>query len=354
MLARLRLWAAWLLIVAAQTAPGHTVYGRLTLSQMVTGADTIVIARIVDPEAELAVGEDQRRPVISAEILDVLKGDASRGPVLVARHGHGHTDYKNEDRALLFLTRIERHRELHALVATGKIDYVTLQETSANFRLAGGDQQTLVAAVRDYVALEQIEEPDERLRALKHLTLGLLSSPDDQVAVSAARDLAATADARLIDEELVPDLLTIVHEQDVLIGVRVTVLAMLEQQGLTDTASHWARLVSESEGADVKPAIRAAGAHPSEPVAKSLIEIVLEGPSPDAAEAAIALGWPGNDSAVPPLTGALDSGDSRLGLAAIRGLYRISTSDARKALDEAAKSHPDPAIRRRASAALRQ
>jgi hypothetical protein len=350
-----RSWAAWLLLIlVTQPAPGHLVYGRLTLSQMVHGADAVVVARIIDEEAVLAVDTHQRRPVISAEILEVLKGGARPGPALVARHGHGHTSYQKDERALLFLTSIDRHRELQALKKTGRVDYVSLQETSANFRLDGPHRERLLAAVRDYANLAAIDEPDERLAALQTLTLELLRSPDGRIAASAARDLAPTAQTRMIDEEAVPQLVALVHDEEVLIGVRVAVLATLGQQDLVETAPHWARLVAESESADAKTAIRAAGAHPSEAVARALLTVVSKGSPPEAAkaaEAAVAVGWPGNDAAVPTLARALESDDARLRLAAIRGLSGIATAAARETLEKAAASHHDPAVRRRAAAA---
>ena len=44
--------------------------------------------------------------------------------------------YARGEQALLFLTDIERHRELSALAGTGEVEYVSLQEHGANFRLA--------------------------------------------------------------------------------------------------------------------------------------------------------------------------------------------------------------------------
>jgi HEAT repeat protein len=82
--------------------------------------------------------------------------------------------------------------------------------------------------------------------------------------------------------------------------------------------------------------------------------VVSKGSPPEAAkaaEAAVAVGWPGNDAAVPTLARALESDDARLRLAAIRGLSGIATAAARETLEKAAASHHDPAVRRRAAAA---
>ncbi len=349
-----RRWRWLLPLLAAVPALGHVIYGRVTLSQLVAGADVVVIARIVDPEATLALGEDQRRPVVAAEFLDVLKGDAAPGPALVARHGHGYATYARGEQALLFLTDIERHRELSALAATGDVDYVSLQEHGANFRLEAPHRRALLDAVRRYVNLESIRDVGGRLAALQALTMDLLRSPDERLASSAARDLAATGALGAIAPDQVPELVAIVHDDGVSVGVRIAVLAELEHQALVEAPPHWAKLVAGSEGADVRPVARAAGAHPSGPVAVALISVVREGAPVNAAEAAMALGWPGNDAAVPALTQALESKHKRLALAAIRGLSGIGTLSAHKALTAAAESHPDPDIRRRAAGATRQ
>jgi hypothetical protein len=348
-------WVRWLLpLLAAAPALGHVIYGRITLSQLVAGSEVVVIAKIVDPEAALAIGEKQRRPVIAAEFLQVLKGEAARGPALVARHGHGYLSYARGEQALLFLTDIERHRELNALAETGEVRYVSLQEHGANFRLATPQRQALIDAVRAYVGLDAIREVDDRLAALQALTMDLLRSPDERLASSAARDLAATGALGAIATDQVPELVAIVQDEGVPVGVRIAVLAELEHQALVEAAPHWARLVAESEGADLRAAARAAGAHPSGPVAVALIEVMRTGAPEDAVEAAVALGWPGNDPAVPALTRALESKHKRLALAAIRGLSGIGTLSAHKALTAAAESHPDPDIRRRAGGATRQ
>jgi HEAT repeat protein len=73
-----------------------------------------------------------------------------------------------------------------------------------------------------------------------------------------------------------------------------------------------------------------------------------------AAAAAIALGAPDNASAVEPLVGALSNASPTVRTAAIRGLGKIATPGARRALEAAASSHPDPKTRRRAQAEVRK
>jgi HEAT repeat protein len=67
----------------------------------------------------------------------------------------------------------------------------------------------------------------------------------------------------------------------------------------------------------------------------------------------MALGTSGNVAMVGPLAEALTNGEPRLRNAAIRGLGQIGGPEAQKALEHAARTHPDPATRRSARAKLR-
>jgi HEAT repeat protein len=137
------------------------------------------------------------------------------------------------------------------------------------------------------------------------------------------------------------------------IETRIGLLAELERRGLLDGAPHWLRLLRTTRGPDRLAVIPVAGLRQSAPVQAELEKILFE-PDVDAASAAaVALGSRGNVAAVAPLTKALHSRDARLATAAIRGLGRIGTPEARAAIDAAAAAHPDPAVRRRAQAEAR-
>jgi HEAT repeat protein len=119
---------------------------------------------------------------------------------------------------------------------------------------------------------------------------------------------------------------------------------------LVEGASRWAELLRTTAGSDRIAVVRASAAHPSQAVTHELIQL-LENPDREvAAAAAVALGVPGNGAAVAPLATLLGDPESRVRMAAIRGLGRIATDGARQALEAAATSHPDAATRRRAAA----
>ena len=85
-----------------------------------------------------------------------------------------------------------------------------------------------------------------------------------------------------------------------------------------------------------------------------LVKLLSVTDVPTAAAAALALGTPGNQEAVEPLSKALSSDERRISMASIRALGTIGTSEARDALASAASSHPDPSVRKRAAAEVRR
>jgi HEAT repeat protein len=132
--------------------------------------------------------------------------------------------------------------------------------------------------------------------------------------------------------------------------VRVALLAELERRKLVPGPPQWVRLLRETQGADQIAVVRAAAAHPSDPVTQELIALLASQEALLVSAAAISLGVPGNEKAVAPLGKLLGSGEERVRNSAIRGLGRIGTPSAQSVLAKTAESHSDPATRRRARA----
>ena len=349
-----RLALASLLALAAAPARPHVVYGRPSLHRLVADADLVARVRILDAGGWLVVEDPPlRRPVVTAALEEVWKGETPAEPVRFAQHGHGVAPYAKGEEVLLFLRRLDRSRELAHLAAQSDLRWVSLQEHDAKLPLAPASRPAYAAAVRGYLALESIPDPGSRLAAHRRLTLELLKSAEPALADSALADLVTAGGKPLLTEAEVPAVLSLVDDPGVRIGVRVALLALLEERGLVAAPPRWARLVAAAAGPDRRAAIRAAGAHPSPEVTAELTRLLDGGDPETAAEAAVALGAPGNDDAVAPLASVLAGGDPRLGRAAVRGLGRIGTPRAREALETAAESHPDADIRRRALAELR-
>jgi len=327
-------------LAAGTASRAHVVYGTATLRGLVRETDLVARVRIVDVGGALALQE----PIVVAESLEVIKGNAIDGPLRFVQHGHGVPLYTKGQEVALFLQRIERSRELGSLA--GQVAWVSIQEGEA-----WASSPSLVGALRAYAALDRLP-PAQQPRALRRLTVELLASSDPRLASEAVRDVALAGTAPIVTAEDLPALEMLLGSAAAPIGVRVALLAELERRGLVEGPAHWAKLIRETPGSDRIGVVRAAGAHASAAVTRELVGLLASDDPVLVAAAAISLGAPGNREAVEPLAKLLASDEERVRLAAIRGLGRIGTPDAQARLAQAAATHPDPATRRRAGAAI--
>jgi uncharacterized protein YjeT (DUF2065 family) len=349
-------WTAALalgLALATAGASAHVVYGTRTLRLLTLESDLVVRMRIVDPGTAVALGDSgERETLATGQVLDTLKGTLEDERLRFVQHGHGTPTYEPGEEAVIFLQRIERSRELGASAVADHVRWVSLQEAGARYLLDDAFRGVFLKALRDYAALEALPIAQQPA-ALRRLTVELLASPDPRLASSAVRDLALAGEAPIVTADDVPALVPLLASPATPVGVRVALLAELERRGLVEGPPHWARLVRETRGRDRFNAVRAAAAHPSEPVTRELLALLGDDDPLLVSTAAISLGALGNETAVEPLAKLLASDEHRVRLAAIRGLGRIGTPSARKQLAQAAAQHPDPGTRRRAGAEIR-
>ncbi len=346
---------AGLLLVAATTAGAHIVYGRPTLLGLVGGSDLIAHVRVVDPAAMVVLDDTREsRPVVRVELLEVFKGDGEPGdPLRFASHGHGVAEYGAGEEALVFLAPLARSRELDALRAAG-LHWVSFQEHDARYPLSAATRAPVLAAVRGYVEAESLSQPDERMKALRVVTLSLLTSGDARLGASAVQDLVLADAIPLVTPEDVPRLLAeVISSQDAPIGVRVGLLAELDRRGLVKGAPLWLALLGTTAKPRLLQVVRAAGQHPSLEVDAALIGMLAGSDDELAATAAMALGNPAHANAVEVLAGSLARAEPRVRMAAIRALGRIGTPRAQEVLQTVASTHEDAATRRRAAAEVR-
>ena len=335
-------------------APAHVVYGGTTLRALTLESDLVVRASIVDPSAELWLEEPQEREsVVVAEVLEVLRGASEAEELRFVQHGHGVPLYASGEEVLLFLERIERSPELGASAVASRIRWVSAQEAGTRFALDARTRARVTAAVRAYAELARLPAA-ARLDALRGITVRLLASPEPELAGSALRDLVLAGDVPILTRDDLPALEPLLARTATPIGVRIGLLAELERRGLVDGPGRWAEFVRTTSGPDRLAAVRAAGAHPSEPVARELARLLASEDALLVASAAVALGSPGSDAAVAPLAKLLGSGEPRVRAAAIRGLGEVATASAREALAKVAASHPDADTRRRAGAEMKR
>jgi hypothetical protein len=345
--------AGFLLVAAA--ARGHIVYGRPTLLGLVGGADLVAHVRVVDPDATVVVKETgERRPVVRVELREVFKGAGEPGESLrFASHGHGVAEYAKGEEALVFLTPVTRSRELDVLADAG-LQWFSSQEHDARYLLTPETRARLLAAVRGYVAAEALSEPEARVKALRGVTLDLLTSGDARLGASAVQDLVLAGPIPLVTAEDVPRLLAdVISSPEAPIGVRVGLLAELQRRGLVEGAPLWLALLRNTVKPQLLQVVQAAGHHPNPEVDAALVGMLAGDDDEVAAAAALALGDPAHAGAVEALALALERPEPRVRMAAIRALGRIGTSEAQEVLETLAETHKDPATRRRATAEIR-
>jgi len=347
---------ATLCLLTGEIASAHIVMGTRSLHLLVAEADVVVRARVIDPEfVFISKDGSTMRQLIEIKVLEELKGRTGKETLRFAQDGHDVARYAAGQEALFFLRPIAKSRELHALAVSGGPSYVSSQEHTELFLVEGEYGPALLSAARKLARSELAATTSERIALLRAATLELLTSGDPELGASGLASLVLTPQAALITAADLPQLEELIANRDVSVGLRAGLIAELERRGFIDGEAHWLALLEGAAPTDLPTAIRAAGAHSSAAVNAYLLR-VLEDPKTRteiAAECAIALGASHDVAAVGALTEALVEGEPRLRNAAIRGLGQIHGAEARKALEQAAQSHPDSTTRKRARAELR-
>lgn len=342
-------------LVAAASAYAHFAVSRQSMRVLIADADLVVHARLLEVDQLVeTVGRDSwERQALRALVLDVIKGPAKTGESLrFLQHGHGAPRYREGDEVLLFLRKLSRSAELSGLASSDGLQWYSRQEQNDAYDLAPSVRETTVAAARTYAAIESMP-PDRQTQALHEITVKLLRSKDPRLWRSALRDLAAKPETIPVTSRDVPRLLHVVDDAQRSIQLRIGLLIELDRRGLVESKSRWVQWLQTSPQADRLAVIEAAGLHPSPAVRAELVRILKGTDMALGAAAAVALGFPGHNEAIEPLSETLLSTDARLAMAAIRGLGNIGTPEAAQALRAAAESHPDPKVQRRAQAELR-
>ncbi len=328
-------------------AGAETGFAAAGLRQLTRDADAIVRARIVTAAATIEAG-GVAYPMVHAEVLATLKGTIAPGALAFASVGSGAPRFVDGEEVLLFLRQIERVPELAATPLPTVLGWAVIPNAGEKIVLDDAARGPITAAVRRYVALHVIPDPETRDEALRTLSLELLKSGNPFLVTSVLRDLAPGGDAGALTIADLPTMAPLIENPRVPIGTRISLVAELERRGLVFGPARWVRLLRTSRGTDRLAVIRALGDHPSAGVNDQLLQMLDDRNVAIATAAATALGVPGNVDAVRPLTVSLGRTDQALCLAALRSLARIGTQSARQALEMVAARHPDPELRRRA------
>ena len=338
---------------AAGAAHGHVVLGTTTVQLRTLQSDLVARVRIVDPAVELVLQDPElRETVVTAEVLEVLKGQYGEKGLRFVQHGHGIAPYEAGDEVLLFVDRIARSPELGKSRIAAHVGWVSQQETGAKFALDEATRDDFSAAVRAYAALLALS-PTAHPDAARRITLQLLASPHQALAGSALRDVVLASDVKFFSAADLPALTAVLDAPETPIGIRIGLLAELERRRLIDGPPRWAGLLRTTQGAEQLAVVRAVAAHPSDAVAQELAKLLASSDPQLVSSAAVSFGSLPRDVAVAPLAALVTSGEPRVRMAAIRGLGRVGSPAARQALAQAAASHPDSATRRRAAAEVK-
>lgn len=333
---------AILVATGSATAEGTAA----SIRKLTLESDGIVRVRIVAATATIDAG-GIAYPLVHADVLATLKGTIAPGALAFANVGTGSAAFVDGEDVVVFLRQIDRFAELAATALPSRLRWAAV--ANAGEKLAS--RPLVIDAIRGYVALDTIPDPDTRGDALRALTLQLLKSGDSQLVTSVLRDLAPGGDAGALTLADLPAMVPLIESSRVPIGTRIALVAELERRGLVFGPARWVRLLRTSHGADLLAVIRAVGEHPSAGVSAQLIEFLADRDLAVATAAATALGVPGNVEAVRPLAASLARADAPLRNAAVAALTRIGTQSARQALELVAARHPDPDLRRRADVA---
>lgn len=345
--------AVWALVCLSWSAQAHIVYGSDTLQLLIFQSDLVLLARIADPAAPIVFKDPTvRETVVEAEVLASFKGDVDLGAIRFVQHGHGVVRYTQDAEVLLFLKKIEQSRELAGTAVAAVVDWVSQQEITEAYVFDRNSRDDYLAAVRAYTLISA-RPAEKRAAALNNLTLDLLGSQQPRLAVSALRDLALSGDAYVINAQQLKNLEALVADAEAPIALRIGVLGELERRAIVDAAPRWVSLLSSTQGANRLAVVRAVRVHPSNEVTAKLIDLLHHSDQHVVAAAAISLGVPGNAAAVAPMAKLMTSDESRVRMAAIRGLGRIGSKAAWTVLEQIAGNHSDRATQRRAAAELR-
>jgi len=317
-----------------------------TLWQRAFESEIVVHARIIHPRWEIPIGEPPTPyPVVEAEVLEVLRGDIAPGRLTFARDGHEHPPYALGQDTVLFLRPIAASAALASTTVAANVEWASLPTAVENVRLTANNRTAYLTAIRSYAAIADMPQSAERGARLRTLTIELVISPEPALAHSALRDLALAGNAPLLTRAEAGRIGQLVFDPTVPIETRLALLHETERRRLIFGPTAWARMLRETQGAELGVVMKAVRGHQS--VAVNLeLEKMLKGPDRALAiAAASALGSFGNIKAVRPLLRELDSPDPALRRAIVRGLGGIRTQSARQALDLVAANHPSPDTR---------
>lgn len=352
---RVRLCAASVAVAFVITAQSprlaaHILPDTVTLSQRTASADLVVLARITGSNpiinSENSINTQPLQPLVEADIEETLRGAAPPKRLRFVPHRHSSESYKNGEELILFLKKKDSPN------AGREYQWTSIDDFADRISLDPSNKSAFISAVRAY-AQSLASTAQDRKEAFRTTTIGLLSADQPRLAAFALRDLLNAQDALAILPEDLPKLEQLIENKKHSIALRTALLSELSRRQLIQSDTAWLNLLNNTSAPDLATVTKSL----PKPLSAALtaeLERLLTAPSPEAVKAAtLALGSPGNESALAPLLTALEASDQpSVKLALVEAIARIGSPSAQQKLQEIARQHPDANLRRSAQTEL--
>lgn len=311
----------------------------------------IVVAGVIDEWSEqLKAGHSERNGFGLLRVEETLKGEVPAGTSLrFEASGIHQPTYPPDEHVLLFLNRIPDSNPPH---------YLTMQNSLERIGLGSDSAATILGAVREYVAIEQIHEPGVKLERLKTATLRFLASSLPILWQNALLDLSTRSDLPL-DSSDVAILRGLTMDETRPGILRVGCVAKLKAMGSTRNRLAL-KAMEDVVSSNAAPFVRALAATALQEIGapSSLPTLVaaLQDSSPAVREAAAnGLGRLRRSDAIPPLARTARSDSNRLvRFSALKAIARIGGAVAEQALAELRKHSGDPKVSQQIDLARRE
>jgi hypothetical protein len=285
----------------------------------------------------------------------VLKGQTDQRRIPFVNLRRGIPRYAPGARALLFLTRIEKERELAGRGLGEGIRWFTYQEPEQAYGVEGKEGEALVAGVARLIRIEKLPE-ERRFEALREVLLAFAESDVPTLRVDALHELHEIGDVKeTLRKEDVERLDRTLERREAPVVDRVALIEILSEVPGFDAAGRLVEILGEAATVEERLDVLTALVPHADRRGDAQLRKLLQDPEPLVrAQAAAGLGRPGQKEDVPRLLRCTRDPDPYVRRTAVNALAGVGGGKALKALREVAKNHPDPVIRRWAEVHVRR
>jgi hypothetical protein len=239
--------ALLLLITPPLSTQAHVVHERSTLSHFVSSADLIVVGAIEGP-AQIAQSPTTgyRTQALTVRVERVLKGRTDERQISFVGFGRSIPHYEPGERALLFLTRIEKEKRMARRGLGARFRWFTFQEQEQGYAIKGKKGETFVAGVARLVSIDRLS-PERRLEALRNAIVAFAESDASELRANALNELHEIGDVgEVLRKGDVKRLDRTLERPEVPVAERVALIAILSEIPRYDAAGRLMRMLDET------------------------------------------------------------------------------------------------------------